>query len=384
MEGRRVHFPEPEVPDLRWARYGDTDSQSDWLDRSTLPRAVRIREFLNRSLDALPNKAADNLAHRFRFDPPFGRVFFELVVGRFLQVLGATVEHEPVGRGGKKLDWRATFDDGSTVLVEATSPAYNAGAAKEHRRREALLGVIEAEAAPGWWIYPRELPKLGLNDARRDFRSLVRRWMAALPDQAGYSFDHRLVLDGIMPAGRVVLELWPGSNGRPTQSPIAMVSMGMFADDSALRVAVAAEAKRRQARAFPGEVVLVAIDAPFDGPDLEDFDTALLGSTSVVISPDPDRGILGYRFEPDGALSKQRRADYAGVLAFDRVGMFGAKDPTLYRHPRFEGSFPAGLAPLRRRMLEGRTRIVDTPAIRTGIVDAIGFPRPDRLDKEDI
>jgi hypothetical protein len=35
-------------------------------------------------------------------------------------------------------------------------------------------------------------------------------------------------------------------------------------------------------------------------------------------------------------------------------------------------------------MLEGRTRIVDTPAIRTGIVDAIGFPRPDRLDKEDI
>ena len=111
-----MHFPEPQVPDLRWARHGDTDRQSDWLDRSTLPRAVRIREFLNRSLDALPVEAADNLAHRFRFDPPFGRVFFELVVGRFLQ--------EPVGRGGKRVDWRATFGDGSAVLVEATSPAY--------------------------------------------------------------------------------------------------------------------------------------------------------------------------------------------------------------------------------------------------------------------
>lgn len=379
-----MHFPEPLVPDLRWARYGDTNRQSDWLDRSTLPRAVRIREFLNRALDALPDVAADNLAHRFRFDPPFGRVFFELVVGRFLQVLGATVEHEPVGVGGKRVDWRATFNDGSTVLVEATSPVYNAGATKEHRRLEALLGAIEAEAAPGWWIYPRELPKLGLSDTRRDFRSLVKRWMADLPDPAGYSSDHRLLLDAITPAGRVALELWPGSNGRPTQSPIAMVSMGAYRDDSTLRVAVAAEAKRRQARAFPGEVVLVAIDAPFGGPDLEDFDTALLGSTSVVISPDPDRGILGYRFQPDGALATQSRADYAGVLAFGRVGMFGAEDPTLYRHPRFEGSFPADLAPLRRRVLEGRARIVDTPATRTGIVDAIGFPRPDRPDEEDI
>jgi hypothetical protein len=35
-------------------------------------------------------------------------------------------------------------------------------------------------------------------------------------------------------------------------------------------------------------------------------------------------------------------------------------------------------------MLEGRTRIVDTPATRTEIVDAIGFPRPDRPDEEDI
>lgn len=164
------------------------------------------------------------------------------------------------------------------MLVEATSPAYNAVAAKERRRLEALVGTIEAEAAPGWWIYPRELPKLGLSDARRDLRALVRRWMADLPDAAGYSSSHRLVLDAIMPAGREALELWPGSNGRPTQSPIAMVSMGAFVDDSALRVTVAAEAKRRQARAFPGEVVLVAIDAPFGGPDLEAFDTALLGS----------------------------------------------------------------------------------------------------------
>ena len=62
--------------------------------------------------------------------------------------------------------------------------------------------------------------------------------MADLPDPAGYSSDHRLVLDAITPAGRVALELWPGTDGRPTQSPIAMVSMGAFVDDSTLRVAV--------------------------------------------------------------------------------------------------------------------------------------------------
>lgn len=115
----RVYFPEPETPDPRWGRYGDPGDSMDWLLRSTRPVAVRIREFLNRSLNELPIAAADNLAARLRNDRPFNRPMFELFVGRFLQVLGAKVQHEPTGEGGSHADWRATFLDGS-VVVEAT------------------------------------------------------------------------------------------------------------------------------------------------------------------------------------------------------------------------------------------------------------------------
>jgi hypothetical protein len=368
-EGRPIYFPEPTVDDRRWGRYRDAGRQVDWLDRSTLTQAIRIREFLNRSLGALPADAAANLAHRFRHDPPFGSVFFETIVGRFLQVLGATVDHQPIGVAGVNVDWRATFPDG-VIYVEATSPAYNQAAAVERRRREALVGVIEAETPPGWWVAPRELPKLPLGGSRRGFRRAVHSLFATLPDPAGYSIDKRIHLETLTDHGPLALEVWPGKDGKPTQSPIAFVSMGAHVDDSSLRVALAARAKRHQARAFPGEVVLLAIDAPFDGPDVESYDAALFGST--VMHLDLDGGIAGHSFRGDGALATQRQAEYAGVLAFPRVGMFGAIDPIVYRHPRFGGVLPGRFDDLRFRLLADGVR--DVPARKIGIVDAIGFP----------
>lgn len=372
-DGRPVYFPEPAIPDRAWGRYGEAARQVDWLHRSTLTQAIRIREFLNRSLGALPVDAAANLAHRLRHDPPFGRVFFELVVGRFLQVLGADVEHQPTGLGGVNVDWRATFRSGETVLVEATSPVYNLEAYRERLRREALVGVIEDAAPGGWWIHPDELPALGLHDARGAFKRVVRTLLSDLPDPAGYSSENKLRREGSIDEGPVVLELWPGRGGRPTGSPIAFVSMGAHVDDSPLRVAVAARAKRHQARAFPGEAVLLAIDAPFGGPDVESYDVALFGSTVMRLSLEGE--VAGYSFRRDGALVRQRQAEYAGVLAFPRVGMFGAIDPIVYHHPRFGGSLPAELVDLRHRFLEDG-KIRDVAAQRTGIVDAIGFPVP--------
>jgi hypothetical protein len=365
---RPLYFPEPDEPSPSWGRYADGDAQVAWLARSSQPRAARIRAFLNASLSALPVDAADNLAHRLRRDPPFQSVFFELIVGRFLQVLGATVEHQPAGVGGSNVDWRATFADGSTILVEATSPEYNRDAAEERRRREALVGVIEDEAPRGWWIHPVQLPSIGVDDSRREYRKLVRSLLTNLPDPIGYSIEERLRRAGMTAQGPLELELWPGDW---RDSPIAMVSMGAHRDDSALRVAVAARAKRRQARAYPGEIVLVALDAPFVGPDLEDFDTALFGQTVVHIGR--DRGVLGTSFRASGVLARQRAVEYAGVLAFGRVSVFGVDDPTLYRHPLFRSEYPLPLLALRRRMLEA-SMIVDVPASRTGICERIGLP----------
>ena len=83
-----THFPEPAQPNLdqprRWS--SEPGDVAKWLEGSTLPRAAKMREFLNRSLDELGPVAGANLALRFRRDPPFGRVFFEMMVGRFLQV----------------------------------------------------------------------------------------------------------------------------------------------------------------------------------------------------------------------------------------------------------------------------------------------------------
>jgi hypothetical protein len=371
-EERAPYFPEPTTPDLTWARYSDSGRQVEWLDRSTLPQAQRIREFLNRSLAALPADAGQTLAHRFRHDPPFGRVFFELVVGRFLQVLGGEVAYQPIGLGSVNVDWRATFAGGETVYVEATSPAYNQGASRERRRREAMLGVIEREVPAGWWVIPRTLPALGLDDPRREFRRVVQSMFRSLPGPAGVTFDNRIRLEGTTSHGALVLEVWPGA---PTKGPIAMVSMGAWRDDSALKVAVAAGIKKlRQARAFPGEVVLLAIDAPFGGPDVEDFDQALLGHS--VLHLDLDGRPTHTSFRAEGALAKQQVAEYAGVLAFGRVGTFGGLDPTLYRHPRFVGSLPPEILDLRQRFLDGAA-IGDVPAKRAEIIDGIGFPVPD-------
>jgi hypothetical protein len=362
-------FPEPESADTTAPGWGAID-MSAWLGSSTMPAADRAREFLNRSLEALPPDAAANLCRRLRGEPPFGRVFFELLVGRFLQVLGAKVDHQPAGLDGKNVDWRATFPTGQVVYVEATSPDYNRVARSERARRAALLAIIEAELPPGWWIAPVRLPRSGL--PQRAFRGAIQAMFASLPDGSGFSRSNRLRLEAPTVYGSIVADFWPGD---PTQSKIASAWLGGGYDDSSLRVALASRHKRGQARAFPGEVVLLAIDAPFDGPGIESFDEALFGH--MVVSLDPESvHVTDYSFRPDGALATQRKAECAGVLAFSRVHLFGAGDPILYRHPRYTGSFPEALLSLRQRSLDGRV-IRDESAARNRIIDGIGFPSAD-------
>lgn len=368
MEVSAPCFREPAVPNDAWGRYGESADQVGWLDLSTLPRARAIREYLNRSLAALPPDAAKRLCHRLRRDPPFGRPYFELVVGRFLQVLGAEVEFEPTGLGGVGVDWRARFPDGTAAYIEATSPVYNQIGTRERLRREALLGVIEEEAPAGWWIAPRKLPDIGLNDSRRELRGTLQRLFAGLPDPANIKIENRLSIGAPLRRGRIELEVWAGN---PTMSPIAMASMGAYYDDSAVHVGDAVRAKRRQARAFPGEIVLLAIDAPSHGPDVESFDTSLLGRILIQLN---EAGVTGYSFEADGALAAQRAAEYAGVLAFSRVSVLGANDPILYRHPRYSGALPGPFLDLRHRFLEGGL-IAETPAARKSIMAELGFPK---------
>jgi hypothetical protein len=291
-----LFFPEPEFPDATAPGWGAIDMPA-WLGSSTLPAAHRAREFLNRSLYALPPDAAGNLCRRLRGEPPFDRVFFELLVGRFLQVLGAEVAHQPAGLDGKNVDWQATFPNGQVVYVEATSPDYNRLARRERARRAALLAIIEVELPSGWWIAPVQLPRAGLS--QRAFRAAIRSMFSSLPDGSGHSIANRLRLEAPMTHGPFVAEFWPGN---PKKSKIASVSMGANYDDSSVRIELAARRKRGQLRAFPGEVVLLAIDAPFDGPDIESFDDALFGHMVVSIDPESVE-VTDYSFRPETAPS---------------------------------------------------------------------------------
>src|SRR5215207_3604421 len=86
-EDRTLWFPEPSRSDDSAANRGEPTT--DWLQRSTHPRAKAARRFLNENLSALPSEH-QGVLYRMLHER-WHSAFFELIVGRTLQVLGATI-----------------------------------------------------------------------------------------------------------------------------------------------------------------------------------------------------------------------------------------------------------------------------------------------------
>lgn len=122
MTEPHIYFPEPETRDDSFGRCKETTP--DWLRRSTNPRAVALREYMNESLNHFPPTVATSLAKRLQHD--WRAHVFEMQVGRYLQVLGARVEHQPEGSNGTRIDFFATFPDG-VVSIECVTKSYNEG-----------------------------------------------------------------------------------------------------------------------------------------------------------------------------------------------------------------------------------------------------------------
>lgn len=73
-----------------------------------------------------------------------------LVVGRFLQVLGAEeLRYEVPGTEGASVDWVAVFADGA-VSVEATAPAVNAVIGAAVTAAGPIMDLLVEIAPPGW------------------------------------------------------------------------------------------------------------------------------------------------------------------------------------------------------------------------------------------
>lgn len=360
---RKTWFPEPSHADGSAAYRGEPTIH--WLARSTHPRAVAARRFFDKNLQALPAKhrAALHQALRERCHS----AFFELIVGRTLQVLGATIEVEPGGASDVRVDFAARFSDGA-VAVEAVSPVFGSDVAETTRRRNPLLDIIESESPPGVWVIVTSLPDIGPQDSRRPFKGAVRRLLAGAGD-VGYD---PVEVSKELPEGTLRLTLVKKGAGVPPGRSVGMEPALSTWDDTEPRVRRAVSRKRRQGREADVPA-LVAVHATGIASSYEEVDTALFGREVATV--DETGRLLGTRFEADGAFAGgSGDPTWAGALVFLNVGFMGGPDPVLYLHPRFGGRLPGALLALEKRSYDARAGAiaVERPSA-TDVLGALKF-----------
>jgi hypothetical protein len=362
-ESRRFWFPEPSRADDSAANRGELTT--DWLKRSTHPRAKATRRFLNENLSALPPEHQDVLYRMLH--ERWHSAFFELIVGRTLQVLGATIEVEPGGASDTRVDFVARFPD-TTVAVEAVSPVFSSEVGETAKRRNPLLDIIESESPPDVWVMVSSLPDLGPQDSKKLFRSTVRRLLAEAGDVTSSPVDVAKEL----PEGMVRLTLVKKGAGVPPGRSVGIEPALTTWDDTEQRVRRAIVRKRRQGREA-GVPALVAVHATGIASSYEEVDMALFGREVATMGP--DGRLLGTRFEADGVFAGgSGEPTWAAALAFLNVGFLGGPDPILYLHPRFEGRLPEALEVLEKRTydVEAGAIVTEKPST-TGVLGTLNF-----------
>lgn len=354
-------FPEPTALDPTPARR--LEPMASWLGRSTWSRAREVRRFYHENLAALPAEASAALCRRLH-SARYDDATFELIVGRFLQLRGATeLVWEPEGIGGpagRRVDWRATFPDG-VLHVEAMVPVYNAGASETMRRRARLLAVIEEAVPPGWWIMPHRLPRLDENVPIRRFRQTVTAMLAQLPQPQIASRERKIELQAVWDGKYIELAAFPASPGRA--GGLGSEGGVSYVDNSELRVAAAwrNRRKREQGRSAPPPALL-ALRGGFTGADLDDFEMALFGRGVRIGRP------------PEGVMATDRRPPWAGVLAFPEAGVAVGRDPVLFVSPAYDGAFPADVLRLEvRRLVDGRLEV--QPSTDREVLSGMNFAK---------
>ena len=364
MPHEPIYFPEPTSPDESLLGWDET--AVDWLRRSTTPQANAVREFLNRSLAHFPPKHAKSLAKRLNQD--WQSHWFEIVVGRYLQVLGADVEPEPVGSNGTRVDFRAIFPSGPVISVECVSKRFNQSAQQVIERQLKMASLLDAVGPTNWAIHLEQLPDAHSPDDFKPYSEQAEAFYRTLPEPS--EGGPRFTFEWTGLHGPMELEAIPFPKGT---MPNRFGPGIAYADDSILRLkdALIDTQKRRQARGAD-QPVFLAMDCPVGGPDAEDLDQALFGQTV-------DHRGLGGRvsvstsFNANGLLVTDTGIPFAGVWAFLRLSLFGAAGPVLYLNPYQRWTLPDALAGHERRVWT--SRIDKTPPTRESVINLIGFVR---------
>lgn len=345
-----IWFPEPSIED-------NTPCQSaehtlNWLGRSTSAKACECRRFMNEHLSYLTKDDQNRFLNRL--GDKWESAFFELLVIRICQELGAVVVAEPVTPAGKKPDMLARFSK-TSVYLEATVPEINADANNKAVVRRPLVDYIESKAPKGWWVGISRLPNIGPNDSQQEFKRVVAKMLDVQPPKAD---DDNQILTEQVSNGLIRLYLTPchhGDGGLGLGPSITAV------DNTKQRIIHAVNSKRKQVRSANAPVLL-AIQAAFTS-DLEDFDQVLFGS--FCDRYDENIEFIETVFEPNGSFNQgEGNPTLAGILAFLTVGFSDVSTPVLYRHPRFTGELPAELLQLEQHIYDRETNQVTLFLVR--------------------
>lgn len=365
------YFSRPEKPDPTPARAGE--GMVSYLRRSTLPRADDLREFLNRNLSVLPEGCREGIFNHLRHEQHHRDGFFELVVARALQELGADIECEPENPIDRsRVDYAATFPDGA-IFVEAVSPVLDKELEAVLDREAPLTQLIKDSVPPGWAAEVKELPNVGPDESKRHIKAFLRREMNIFPPTRD---DDEVEIRKSFEQGDLRVILFPQSRhglSADNKTAIGNVIEYFPNDHAVLRDAV--QRKYRQLSNVEGTGI-VALNMTSYTAVREDLDQALFG-TSVMQVDRYWNEVRRYR-RRDGLFGGGAgEPTISGVLPFPHVGFLRCADPVLWVHPRFEGALPRALNDLETRYApsapDANPEVIVRSARKTDVLRKLGF-----------
>lgn len=349
---------------------GRDESTFDWLLRCTNAKAKACRQFLNECLGKFPVTIQDKFKHdlKERWTP----TYFELIVARFLQEMGAEIELEVENSEGRKPDFLAKFDD-EVVIIEAKVPTFNKAAFDSQIHQIPLLELIEANVPDGLGVIVWELPNIPPSDSKKEFRKAIEAIFHSL---SSTSISLPIELAQEISQGVIRIQIFHYETiGRKVlaEPPVTLW------DDSEKRIKSSIKKKRSQVRSSDAPVLL-ALCASFLN-DKEDFDMALLGHSYERVGI--HREVIETGFSPDGIFSPvgSNAPTFSGALVFLNFAHFvPCSMPILYRHPRFEGKFPDVFEILELRTYDRQQKILKVEEAKpNNIIERIGFVNPSTL-----
>lgn len=364
MNDFHVWFPEPAGSDETYAYR--SEHTLDWLARSINARATDCRRFLNEHISKLPIENQAHFVHDLR--AKWHSTFFELIVARLLQELGASIAIEMTNTDRRRPDFMARFPD-LAITVEAKAPVFHATTGEQLKHQIPLLNFLESKIPKGWQVGIWELPKIGPADSRKEFERAVSEMLAINPPEEG---DKSKILCTEIATGTIRLHLEPLNS---TMKRLMWDAPIHTFNNSKDRICHAVKSKRSQVRNSKAPVIL-AIEASGISSSYEDFDMALFGHTYSRYGV--QNILLEEGFKPDGEFTKPRNKPptYAGVLAFLTVGFTRITAPVLYHHPRFAGQLPQAFSRLEQRWYnEELNEIQSQPGDIETLLDRLHFVR---------